>query len=82
MKFLCWIWIPPWMLFFLSAFLHWADPRGNVALLPGVIALPWLWVDIPITLLYVVVRVVRRGVNDGSQQRQPYPAPVKWPREP
>jgi hypothetical protein len=74
MKFTLWAICPPLALFIGAALAGVPDPKNTGAGMLGLFALFWLWAAGSITVIYWIVRVVRRAFSDGSRTQQ-YPPP-------
>jgi hypothetical protein len=75
MKFLSSIWLPPLIVLIVIAEMY---PHGRThqwGTLFGSVAVIWLWLDIPMTVVYVIVRIFRRASRDDARQQRPYGAP-------
>lgn len=69
MAFLSKIWLPAVVLFILANLVQDVNPHESWARALGSIALVWLIVDVPVTIVYVVVRIFRRASRDAEGAR-------------
>ncbi|HLJ76886.1 MAG TPA: hypothetical protein VKT75_05710 [Acidobacteriaceae bacterium] len=67
MRFLSGIWLPPICLFLLTATIAGTtrreEPWGAIA----IVSLFWLWIDLPLTLAYVLYRIFFRAKRDAQR---------------
>jgi hypothetical protein len=67
MRFLSFIWLTPIALFVLSGLVAGNHRPGTVLSAIGAISLVWLWVDLPMTVLYICYRIFFRAKRDSHR---------------
>lgn len=58
--------VPPALLFIVSFLMHVSNPRTDSGAAIGVIAVIWLWLAIPVVVLYWGARIWKRATRDSA----------------
>ncbi len=67
MRFLLFMWVVPWVWLVALFLLFDGDSGSPVVLLAGPPAV-WVYANLPITAIYILVRIVRRAWGDGARR--------------
>lgn len=56
--------LSPALLFIISALIDHSAPRSHIGVALGTIALIWIWLAIPVVVLYWIARIWKRATRD------------------